>query len=171
MSAQYAVITLSELPPSVNKMYGNNKKSSGRGRYKTPYYLAWIESSGWEIRDQKPPHVAGPYCMTMRCGRKNKRADISNIIKACEDLVVAHHVTSAAQEGRHESQKHSKTQNNILHFLADLSLLALRANAGCVVGWVRRAWFFVWTWARCSRHLFGDFIYCKYDGWIFYSSL
>jgi len=92
MSAQYAVITLSELPPSVNKMYGNNKKSSGRGRYKTPYYLAWIESSGWEIRDQKPPHVAGPYCMTMRCGRKNKRADISNIIKACEDLVVAHHV-------------------------------------------------------------------------------
>lgn len=91
-AAQYAVITLSELPPSVNKMYGNNKHGSGRGRYKTPFYKAWIEASGWEIRDQKPPRVEGPYVMTMRAGRKNGRADISNIVKAAEDLLVAHHI-------------------------------------------------------------------------------
>ena len=87
-SAQYAVITLSELPPSTNALFAN----SSRGRFKTPAYKAWIHSAGWELREQRPASVTGSYALEMRFGRKNKRRDLDNNIKAVSDLLVSHRV-------------------------------------------------------------------------------
>jgi len=88
MSAQYAVVTLSELPPSVNNLYAHGRF----GRFKTPRYKTWIESAGWEVKDQKPSQVEGPYAVTMRFGRKDKRRDLDNNIKATMDLLVSHRI-------------------------------------------------------------------------------
>jgi len=87
-NAQYAVVTLSELPPSTNALFAN----SSRGRFKTPAYKAWIVSAGWELREQHPAAVPGPYALEMRFGRKNKRRDLDNNIKAVSDLLVSHRV-------------------------------------------------------------------------------
>lgn len=87
-AAQYAVITLSELPPSTNALFAN----SSRGRFKTPAYKAWISTAGWELREQRPKTVAGAYALEMRFGRKNKRRDLDNTIKAVSDLLVEHRV-------------------------------------------------------------------------------
>lgn len=86
--AQFAVITLSELPPSVNNLYAHGRL----GRFKTPRYKTWIEAAGWEIKDQKPKQVVGPYGIMMRFGRQNKRRDLDNNIKAVSDLLVAHRI-------------------------------------------------------------------------------
>jgi Holliday junction resolvase RusA-like endonuclease len=90
MSAQYAVIKLTDLPPSVNALFANKKG----GRFKTSAYKNWLHDAGWELKEQKPPHVPGPYAVDMRFGRKNKRTDLDNMLKATMDLLVAHHVVA-----------------------------------------------------------------------------
>lgn len=86
--AQYAVITLSELPPSANALFAN----SPRGRFKTTKYKNWLYDAGEELKDQKPPHIPGPYAIEFRFGRTKKRRDLDNCIKAAGDILVAHRV-------------------------------------------------------------------------------
>lgn len=86
--AQIVTVRLSSLPPSANNLYVN----SPRGRFKSKTYRAWLEKSGWEIKEQRPGSVAGPYGMTVTMGRVAKRRDLSNTIKGLEDLLVTHRI-------------------------------------------------------------------------------
>lgn len=79
-------------PPSVNALYAN---VPGHGRVKTERYRTWLNAAGWAIKMQRPAKIPGPYSMTMIVHRKDKRKrDLSNFVKATEDLLVAHGVVS-----------------------------------------------------------------------------
>lgn len=88
MSAQYAVIKLTDLPPSANALFVRTKD----GTFKTSAYRAWIKAAGTELQVQKPPHIPGPYAITFRFGRTKKRRDLDNCIKAAGDILVTHRV-------------------------------------------------------------------------------
>ena len=85
---QIAIVKLSELPPSTNALFANKPG----GRFKTTAYKDWLSAAGWELKAQRPGHVAGPYAITMTFGRVNRRSDLDNLIKASQDLLVAHGV-------------------------------------------------------------------------------
>lgn len=76
-------------PPSANNLF---KNAGSRGRAKTDDYKAWIEVAGWALVACKPgPGIRGPVTLDIMCERKDKRRrDISNLIKATEDLLVRH---------------------------------------------------------------------------------
>lgn len=79
-------------PPSVNALYRN---VVGKGRVKTERYRTWATAAGWELRRQCPHGVPGRYGIRVTVGRTdNRRRDLSNTIKAVEDLLVAHGVVS-----------------------------------------------------------------------------
>lgn len=78
------------LPPSVNAAYAN---IPGVGRIASKRLKAWKKEAGWQILIQKPTRVHGPYNLTITVPRKT-RADISNLIKATEDLLVELCVTA-----------------------------------------------------------------------------
>ena len=88
IGAQIVTVKLADLPPIVNSMFANRPG----GRYKTKAYRDWLNAAGWELASQKPGHVAGPYAITLTFGRKNKRSDLDNLIKASQDLLVSHRV-------------------------------------------------------------------------------
>lgn len=81
------------LPPSVNVAYANNKKGSGRGRYKTAVYTAWAEEAGWELIIQKPPKIYGNFSANIILD-ENKRgqSDIDNRVKCLFDILEKHEV-------------------------------------------------------------------------------
>lgn len=85
---QFAVVKLSRLPPSANNLFA----TSQRGRFKTKHYKGWLEQAGWELKQQRPGHVPGHYAMTVTAGKVAKRRDLSNLLKALEDLLVKHSV-------------------------------------------------------------------------------
>ncbi len=77
------------VPPSVNALYAN---VPGVGRITSGRYKGWQTQAGWEILVQKPRRIAGPYTLTITLPRP-VRGDVSNRIKACEDILVKHRVT------------------------------------------------------------------------------
>jgi|SRR5581483_9591382 len=79
-------------PPSVNNLFANGKS----GRYRTQRYDTWIHEAGAEIMRQRPSKVAGPVVLMFEFGNPYKRKrDISNLIKAPEDLLVKHGIIEA----------------------------------------------------------------------------
>lgn len=80
------------LPPSVNAMYANNRGTGRRGRHITKPYAAWINKAGMAILRQRvglpSSKMDGDVTLTLRMGPRIKTADISNRIKAVEDLLV-----------------------------------------------------------------------------------
>ena len=84
-------------PPSVNSMFANSFNKSGKGRYKSKKYKAWTKAAGQELLIQRPNHVTGnidlniAFAASQRANRGQMR-DISNHIKAIEDLLVQHSV-------------------------------------------------------------------------------
>ncbi|MBA3241597.1 MAG: hypothetical protein H0T60_10275 [Acidobacteria bacterium] len=76
------------IPVSTNKLFFN---VPGVGRVKTRQYRNWIGSAGWTIQAQRPEKIKGPVAITISVPRSS-RADISNLIKATEDLLVRHQV-------------------------------------------------------------------------------
>lgn len=86
--SQVAIINLSQLPPSSNNLF----LSAGNRRVKTPRYRGWLDVAGWEIATQRPAKIAGPYAMTLWFERAKRRSDISNRVKAVEDVLVTHGV-------------------------------------------------------------------------------
>ena len=84
----FAVVKLSRLPPSANNLFA----TSQRGRFKTKHYKGWLEQAGCELKQQRPGHVPGHYAMTVTAGKVAKRRDLSNLLKALEDLLVTHSV-------------------------------------------------------------------------------
>jgi crossover junction endodeoxyribonuclease RusA len=76
------------LPPSVNALYRN---VPGRGRAKTQAYRTWENAAGWEVRAQAPQPIAGPVVMRLTFQWPDRRRrDVSNYVKATEDLLVEH---------------------------------------------------------------------------------
>lgn len=77
-------------PPSVNNLFAN--RLGGAGRMKKPEYRRWIAEAGWSIVTQKDGHNrhAGKVRFTLLVRRPddNVRRDVSNLLKAAEDLVV-----------------------------------------------------------------------------------
>lgn len=86
------IITL-PMPPSVNNMFINSK----HGRFRSQKYDSWIMEAGNEILRQRPSKVAGPVVLSFEFqdGRDNRKRDISNLIKAPEDLLVKHGIIEA----------------------------------------------------------------------------
>lgn len=76
-------------PPSVNSLYRN---VPGRGRVKTDKYKDWLIKAGLIVSSQLKTNdrIEGPYGLRMRAYRPDKRRrDLSNLLKATEDLLVA----------------------------------------------------------------------------------
>lgn len=72
-------------PPSTNSLYRNTEK----GRRKTADYQTWINSAGWQLKEQRVKPVLGPVTIVIEYTPHDKRRrDISNLVKAVEDLLV-----------------------------------------------------------------------------------
>jgi Holliday junction resolvase RusA-like endonuclease len=86
------VLTL-PFPPSTNNLFIN----TSRGRIRSSKYDEWAAEAGWELKRQRPPKVAGPvelvFCF--QDGRDKRKRDVTNLIKAPEDLLVKHGVIEA----------------------------------------------------------------------------
>jgi len=86
------VITL-PFPPSTNNLFINGSK----GRFRSQKYADWIAEAGWELQRQRPPKIVGPvelvFCF--QDGRDKRKRDVTNLIKAPEDLLVKHGVIEA----------------------------------------------------------------------------
>lgn len=82
------VITL-PFPPSTNNLFLNGRK----GRFRSQKYDTWLQEAGWELKRQRPSKVAGPVSVKYEFGKPdNRRRDLSNLIKAPEDLLVSYGV-------------------------------------------------------------------------------
>src|SRR4051812_4544965 len=80
-------------PPSVNNLFINGQN----GRFRSQKYDSWIQEAGCEIMRQRPGKVSGPVNLIFEFqeGRDKRRRDISNLIKAPEDLLVKHGIIEA----------------------------------------------------------------------------
>lgn len=79
------------LPPSVNNLFRN----AGKKRVPTKEYTAWKQAAGWELVSQRPAKIEGAYSFRLLVrGHPGGRSDLSNRIKAIEDLLVSHGVVT-----------------------------------------------------------------------------
>lgn len=76
-------------PPTTNTLFAH----TGRTRYKTKAYQAWIEEAGYILKSHRLQPFKGPVWIDYQAHRPdNRRRDLSNIIKAPEDLLVSHEI-------------------------------------------------------------------------------
>jgi Holliday junction resolvase RusA-like endonuclease len=81
-------------PPSTNNLFVNGSK----GRFPSQKYADWIQEAGWELARQRPSKVAGQVVLFFyfQDNRKPRRPrDVTNLIKAPEDLLVKHGIIEA----------------------------------------------------------------------------
>lgn len=80
-------------PPSTNNLFINGSK----GRFRSQKYADWIAEAGWELARQRPLKVAGPVDLVFHFqdGRDKRKRDVTNLIKAPEDLLVKHGIIEA----------------------------------------------------------------------------
>lgn len=79
------VINLQHAPPSLNNIYFNKP---GKGRVKSGQYRTWRSAAGWDVKAAKPEKIGGAVLLDLTVKKPRVRADISNRIKAVEDLLV-----------------------------------------------------------------------------------
>ena len=72
------------IPPTTNNLYEN----FGKKRVKADDYRNWLTQAGWILKSQRPGRISGEINIEIKCQRKSARSDISNRIKAVEDLLV-----------------------------------------------------------------------------------
>ena len=72
------------IPPSLNGAY---KNVPGRGRVSSVILTNWKRAAGWYLRSQRPGGISGPYRFSIYLPI-GMRGDVSNRIKAAEDLLV-----------------------------------------------------------------------------------
>ena len=53
------------LPPSVNRLC----RAGRHRRYRSPQYDAWRTGAGWELKLQRPAHIAGPVTVAIAAAR------------------------------------------------------------------------------------------------------
>lgn len=73
------------MPPSTNNLFANGKNG---GRFKTAAYKAWRTEAGYRLLAQHPEKHKGDVILAMRFGPRIANADVTNRIKAAEDLLV-----------------------------------------------------------------------------------
>jgi hypothetical protein len=84
------VIKLSHVPPSTNALFANVR---GKGRIKTERYRTWIQAAGWDLaRFNHNQRWTVPVYLTIIIGKLRAGSDVSNRVKAIEDLLVAHKI-------------------------------------------------------------------------------
>lgn len=77
-------------PPSVNALFG---QAPGHKRYPSAQYKTWQTAAEWTLLTARPPRVPGPVFLLFEFVAPDKRQrDVSNYIKAPEDLLVRHNV-------------------------------------------------------------------------------
>jgi Holliday junction resolvase RusA-like endonuclease len=86
------VVTL-PFPPSTNNLFIN----TSRGRIRSSKYDQWATEAGWELMRQRPAKAIGPVSLTFefQSGRDKRKRDITNLLKAPEDLLVKHGIIEA----------------------------------------------------------------------------
>lgn len=82
-------ITLASSPPSTNQLFAN---VAGKGRVKTVRYRTWKQAAGWDLAIQRPTKVGGEVALDIEIERTSMCSDVSNRVKALEDLLVTHGV-------------------------------------------------------------------------------
>lgn len=84
------VIRLQHIPPSTNNLFVNVR---GRGRVKSERYRTWIQAAGWDLASfNHNQRWTEPVYLTIAIGKLRANADVSNRVKAIEDLLVAHKI-------------------------------------------------------------------------------
>jgi crossover junction endodeoxyribonuclease RusA len=80
-------------PPSVNNLFLNGRS----GRFRSQKYDSWIQEAGTEIMRQRPLKCPGQVSLTFefREGHDRRKRDITNLLKAPEDLLVKHGIIEA----------------------------------------------------------------------------
>ena len=85
------VINLS-FPPSTNNLFINVRNR----RIRSPKYDRWIEEAGWLLACQRPQKCIGPVALFFEFEQPDRRKrDITNLLKAPEDLLVKHGIIEA----------------------------------------------------------------------------
>ncbi len=79
------VINIQNAPPSLNNIYAN---VPGKGRVKSSRYKTWRSAAGWDVKLAKVAKMGGPVLLDLTVKKPRVRSDISNRIKAVEDLLV-----------------------------------------------------------------------------------
>ena len=78
-------------PPSGHALFKRHN-----GSHLSAKYRAWRDDAGWLLKSQKPEPVAGTVELQIDLVNPNKvRRDVSNHIKAVEDLLVEHGIIEA----------------------------------------------------------------------------
>jgi Holliday junction resolvase RusA-like endonuclease len=86
------VVTL-PFPPSTNNLFIN----TSRGRIRSSKYDEWATEAGWELTRQRPAKSVGPVSLLFefQSNRDKRKRDITNLLKAPEDLLVKFGVIEA----------------------------------------------------------------------------
>ena len=84
-----SVIRLAHIPPSTNSLYAN---VAGRGRVKSQRYRTWLQAVGWDMNRYHNHKWTEPVYITIAIGKLRGNADVSNRVKAVEDLLVTYGV-------------------------------------------------------------------------------
>lgn len=83
------VIKLQHMPPSTNSLFVNVR---GKGRCKTERYKTWLAAVAWDMKKYHNHRWTEPVHLTIALGKLRANSDISNRIKAVEDLLVSHQI-------------------------------------------------------------------------------
>lgn len=84
------VIRLQHVPPSTNNLFVNVR---GKGRVKSERYRTWLQAAGWDLaRFNHNQRWNEPVYLTIVIGKLRAGSDLSNRVKAIEDLLVTHKI-------------------------------------------------------------------------------
>lgn len=75
------------VPPSANALFVTFRDRGGIRRARTREYKAWANAAGFMVKAQRPNRIAGKVDVRILIPRNNRR-DLSNHVKAVEDLLV-----------------------------------------------------------------------------------
>lgn len=76
------------LPPTTNNLFAG----TGKRRYRTSEYNAWIKEAGWRLNTQRPLQTRGAVSLLIEVEEPKtaRHTDLANREKACTDLLVKH---------------------------------------------------------------------------------
>jgi Holliday junction resolvase RusA-like endonuclease len=75
------------MPPSTNRLFSTIDRNK---RVRSRVYRDWSTEAGWALKQQSRASFAGDVELVMRFGPRDRRSDVTNRIKAAEDLLVEH---------------------------------------------------------------------------------
>lgn len=82
-------IRLQHVPPPLSALFTNVPK---RGRVRTERYKVWLQAVGWDMKRYHNVRFHEPVEIAITIGKLRSNSDLSNRVKAIEDLLVSHGV-------------------------------------------------------------------------------